>query len=266
MTQALEDRTILSADSAPSGHRIRFEDSPRRVRAVLDGVAIADSKRVKLLHETGHLPVYYFPMDDVRMDLLELTSRTTRCPYKGDASYWTVRAGGRVAENAVWGYREPIPERADIKGYVAFYWNAMDAWYEEDEEVFVHPRDPYKRVDVLHSSRHVGIVLAGETVADTHRPRLLFETGLPTRYYIPKLDIRMELLEPTDKTTRCPYKGVASYWSVKVGDQVFKDIVWSYPTAVPECPKIENLLCFFNEKVDIYVDGELMERPKTHWS
>jgi uncharacterized protein (DUF427 family) len=266
MAQAIEDRIIRSVDSAPTGHRIRFEDSPKRVRVVLSGVAVADSKRVKLLFETGHLPVYYFPMDDVRMDLLESTDKSTRCPYKGDASYWTVRVGDRVAENAVWGYQDPIPERADIKGYVAFYWNLMDAWFEEDEEVFVHPRDPYKRVDVLHSSRHVRIVLAGETVADTHRPRLLFETGLPTRYYIPKLDVRMELLEPTDKTTRCPYKGVASYWSVKVGDQVFKDIVWSYPTTVPECPKIENLLCFFNEKADIYVDGELMERPKTNWS
>jgi uncharacterized protein (DUF427 family) len=266
MAQALEDRIIHSGDSAPSGHRIRFEDSPKRVRVVLGGVAVADSKRVKLLFETGHLPVYYFPIDDVRMDLLECTDKSTHCPYKGDALYWTVRVGDRTAENAVWGYRDPIPERADIKGYVAFYWNPMDAWYEEDEEVFVHPRDPYKRIDVLHSSSHIRVVLAGEIVADTHRPRLLFETGLPTRYYIPKLDVRIELLEPTDKTTRCPYKGVASYWSVKIGDQVFKDIVWSYPTAVPECPKIENLLCFFNERADMYVDGELMERPKTHWS
>lgn len=266
MARKLEDRTIDSGTPSRTGHRILFEDSPRRVRAVLNGVAVADSTRVKLLHETGHLPVYYFPMDDVRMDLLEATDRHTNCPYKGDASYWTVRVGDRRAENAVWGYPEPIPERSDIAGYVAFYWSAMDAWFEEDEEVFVHPRDPYKRVDVLHSSRHIRIILAGETVADTHRPRLLFETGLPTRYYIPKLDIRMELLEPTSKMTRCPYKGVASYWSVTIGDQVFKDIVWSYPTTVPECTKIENLLCFFNEQVDIYVDGQLQQRPKTHWS
>jgi uncharacterized protein (DUF427 family) len=200
------------------------------------------------------------------MDLLEPTEKTTHCPYKGDASYWTVRVGERVSENAVWGYQDPIPERTDIKGYVAFYWNKMDAWFEEDEEVFVHARDPYKRVDVLLSSRHVRVVLAGETVADTHRPRLLFETSLPTRYYIPKLDVRMDLLEATDRTTRCPYKGQAVYWSVKVGDQVFEDIVWSYPTTIPECPKIADLLAFYNERADIYVDGELEERPKTHWS
>jgi uncharacterized protein (DUF427 family) len=229
-------------------------------------MTIVDSKRVKLLFETGHLPVYYFPVDDVRMDLLEPTDRSTHCPYKGQASYWTVRAGGRMAENAVWGYQDPLPERTDIKGYVAFYWNKMDAWYEEDDEVFVHARDPYHRVDVLNSSRHVQVVIDGETVADTQRPRLLFETGLPTRYYIPKLDVRLDLLEPTDTTTRCPYKGVASYWSVRVGDQVVKDIVWGYPAPIPECSKIENLLCFFNEKVDIYVDGELMQRPRSPWS
>jgi uncharacterized protein (DUF427 family) len=266
MTFALEDRNVDSAGPAPAGHRIHFEDSPRRVRAVLGGVVIADSRRIKLLLETRHLPVYYFPMEDVRMDLLELTDRSTHCPYKGDASYWTVKVGDRAAENAVWGYRDPIPERDDIREYVAFYWNAMDTWYEEDEEVFVHARDPYKRVDVLHSSRHVRVVLAGETVADTRRPRLLFETSLPTRYYIPRLDIRMDLLAPTDTTTRCPYKGVASYWSVRIGDQVFKDVVWSYLAPVPECSKIERLMCFFNEKADMYVDGELMERPKTQWS
>jgi uncharacterized protein (DUF427 family) len=253
-------QTLKHRESTAS-HQILFEDSPRRVRVVSGNVAVADSKRVKLLLETGHLPVYYFPLDDVRTDLLEPTDHVTHCPYKGDASYWTVSVGERVAENAVWGYLDPIPERADIKGYVAFYWNKMDAWFEEDEEVFVHPRDPYKRVDVLHSSRHVRVVLAGETVADTHRPRLLFETSLPTRYYIPKLDVRMDLLEPTARTTRCPYKGQAVYWSAKIGDQVFENVVWSYPTAIPECPKIAGLLAFYNERADIYVDGELEEKP-----
>jgi uncharacterized protein (DUF427 family) len=142
----------------------------------------------------------------------------------------------------------------------------MDSWFEEDDEVFVHPRDPYHRVDVLNSSRHVKVVVEGEVVAETHRPRLLFETGLPTRYYFPKLDVRLELLEPTDSVTACPYKGQARYWSVRVGDHVVKDLVWSYPTTIPECPKIENLLSFYNEKVDLYVDGELQVRPKTPWS
>ena len=246
---------------------MRLESSPRRVRAIFNNETIADSTRVMLLHETKHVPVYYFPIGDVRMDLLAPTDKKTHCPLKGEASYWSVTVGERVAENAVWGYPNPIAECPDISGYVAFYWNKVDAWYEEDDEVFVHPRDPYKRVDVLNSSRHVQVVLGGETIAETRRPRLLFETGLPTRYYIPKVDVRMDLLESSDTRTRCPYKGEAVYWSVRVGDQVEEDIAWSYPAPIPECPKIENLVCFFNERVDaVVVDGERTEVPETPWS
>ena len=171
-----------------------------------------------------------------------------------------------VARNAVWSYQDPLPDRADIKGRMAFYWHRMDAWFEEDDEVFVHPRDPYHRVDVLSSSRHVRVAVAGETVADTRRPWLLFETGLPTRYYIPKADVRMDLLVPTDSQTRCPYKGKARYWSARVGDTLEPDIAWSYPFPIPECPKIANLVAFYNERADIWVDGELQPRPKTPWS
>jgi len=266
MKQTLDHLEEKIVETVPTEHRIRLEGSPRRVRAVVGGMTIADSTGVKLLYETGHLPIYYFPLSDVRLDLMERSAKRTHCPYKGDASYWTMKIGDRVVEDALWSYEDPIPERADIKGYGAFYWNKMDSWYEEDDEVFVHARDPYHRVDVLNSSRHVRVVLGGETIADTVRPRLLFETRLPSRYYIPKLDVRMDLLQPSDTTTRCPYKGIASYWSVSVGDQKFKDIVWSYPAPIPECPKIENLLCFFNERADIYVDEGLQDRPKTHWS
>jgi len=267
MTEALEDRAIEIEKGARPDRVIEIEESPRRVRVMLGGQTVADSKHVMLLREERHLPVYYFPLDDVRMDLMAPSEHRTHCPYKGEASYWTVKVGEREAENAMWSYQDPLPERADLKRYGAFYWDRMDAWFEEDDEVFVHPRDPYHRVDVVNSSRHVRVVIGGETVADTKRPRLLFETHLPTRYYIPKLDVRMDLLEPSQTTTRCPYKGKASYWSVRVGDRVFEDIVWGYEAPVPECPKIENLLCFFNEKVEaIYVDGELLPKPKTPWS
>ena len=142
----------------------------------------------------------------------------------------------------------------------------MDSWYEEDDEIFVHARDPYTRVDVLNSSRAVRVEVDGKVVAETKRPRLLFETGLPTRYYIPKQDVRMDLLERSESTTRCPYKGVASYWSLRLGNKHYQDLVWSYEAPIPECPKIENLLCFYNEKVDLYIDGERQDRPHTHWS
>jgi len=142
----------------------RWEDSRRRVRVVFADMTIADSKRVMLLHEFGRLPVFYFPMEDVRMDLMEATDHHTSSPLKGEASYWTIRVGNGVAENAAWSYLDPLPGGPRIKGYVAFYWNKMDAWYEEEERVFAHARDPYKRVDILPSSRHVRVVLGGVDV------------------------------------------------------------------------------------------------------
>ncbi|MFQ5614639.1 MAG: DUF427 domain-containing protein [Anaerolineae bacterium] len=266
MTQADDTQRVVDEMFIPD-HRVEVEPSPRRVRVVFGGETIADSTQVLLLRESGRLPVYYFPQGDVRMDLLEATDHRLHSPHKGDAVYWTVRVGDRVAENVVWGYPDPAPGGPDLRGYVAFEWDKMDAWFEEDEEVYVHPRDPYKRVDALRSSRHVRVVVGGETVADSRRPVLLFETGLPTRYYIPKNDVRMDLLVPSETRSQCPYKGRASYYSVKVGDRVFEDLVWYYPFPIPECPRIENLLCFFNEKVEaLYVDGELQPKPQTPWS
>jgi len=254
------DTSVLKA------HTLYFEDCPKRVRAVFNGETVADSRRVKILHETGHLPVYYFPEEDLRQDLLESSNHTTHCPFKGDASYRSVRVGDRVAENALWSYPEPIDSAPPLVGYAALYWHKMDHWYEEDEEVFVHPRDPYHRVDVLDSSRRVRVLVNGEVVAATDRPKLLFETGLPTRYYIPPEDIRMEKLVPSDTKTQCPYKGVASYWSVDAGGERVEDLIWSYQEPIPEASKIKSHLCFFDERVDLEVDGEEQPRPQTQWS
>src|SRR5918997_1670437 len=209
------DKTFNFEVRPPGDHVLFFEDSPRRVRVMFGGETVADSRRVKLVHEQGHLPVYYFPRDDVRMDLLEATDHTTHCPAKGDAVYWSGRGGDGFVENPVWASPEPIDSAPPLDDYLAFYWKKMDHWYEEDEEVFVHPRDPYHRIDVLQSSRHLKVRVNGEVVAETERPKILFETGLPSRYYIPPEDVRMDLLEGSEKTTRCPYKGVASYYSVE---------------------------------------------------
>ncbi|MGH9304719.1 MAG: DUF427 domain-containing protein [Acidimicrobiales bacterium] len=264
MTELLEDRST-SRDTKEQS--IRFESCPKRVRVRFAGVVVADSRRVLTMFETSHLPVYYFPIEDVRTDLTSKTGHSTRCAYKGDASYYSVTVGDKTAENAIWRYEAPLDTApSELAGRMAFYWGKMDAWFEEDDEVYVHPRDPYKRIDVLNSSRHVQVHVAGECVADTARPRLLFETNLPTRYYIPRLDVRLELLERSPSSSRCPYKGVAEYFSVRIGENLVTDIVWSYPLPIPECPKIENLMCFYNEKVDIYVDGELIDRPSTPWS
>ncbi len=240
-------------------HRIRIEPSPRRVRVEFGGERVADSTSMALLHEAGRPPVYHFPVGDVRFDLLSATDHSTHCPYKGHARHWSLAAGGRVSENAVWAYPDPYDEMAalGLQGYCAFYWDRVDRWYEEDEEIFVHPRDPYKRVDAVPSSRAVRIVVGGETVAETRSAHFVFETGLPTRHYIPREDVRMDLLEPSASSTRCPYKGIARYWSTTAGGERREDVAWSYEDPVPECPKIRNLICFYAEKVDaVLVDGE----------
>ena len=248
-------------------YKVLLEPSPRRVRVKFNGEWIADSSKAQLLFETRHLPVYYFPRGDVRMDRMTPTDHHTFCPYKGRASYWTLHVGDKLSENAVWGYPDPYDEVPALAELVAFYWDRVDHWFEEDEEIFVHPRDPYKRVDVVASSRPVQVIVGGEVVAETRRARFLFETRLPTRYYIPPEDVRMDLLVPSDKATACPYKGKARYWSVKIGGKVFPDIVWSYPDPIAECPKIKGLFAFFNEQVDeIRVDGVALPRPLTKWS
>jgi uncharacterized protein (DUF427 family) len=266
MAKALEDQVLTQLDDRrPIEKDLQFEPTARRVRVMFGGATIADSRAVMLMIEKRRLAVYYFPIKDVRQDLLVETDYRGQHAGRGEATFYSVKVGNKVAEKAAWRYLNP--ERPELKDYIAFYWDKMDAWFEEDDEVFVHPRDPYHRVDVLNSSRHVKVIVGGEVVAESRRPRLLFETGLPVRYYIPKVDVRLDLLMPTNTSTRCPYKGKASYWSVNVKGKEFKDIVWGYPAPIPECSKIENLLCFYDEKVDaVYVDGEQQQRPVTPWS
>jgi uncharacterized protein (DUF427 family) len=263
-TQTTVSHVPAAAERARLRDGVHIELSPRRVRAYFDNQLLADSQNVLLVFETKRPPVYWFPTADVRMDLLALKE-----PATGAASgtqRWRANTGGRVADNIAWDYAEPSGDLAPLRGHIAFYWNAIDAWYEEDEEVFVHPRDPYTRVDTVHSSRKVRVEVEGTVIAETNRPVVLYETGLPTRYYIPKLDVRMDLLEATETVTHCPYKGAASYWSLKIGAKTYPDFVWSYPRPIPEIPKIENLLCFYNEKLDIYVDGVRQERPISPFS
>jgi uncharacterized protein (DUF427 family) len=225
------------------------------VRGVLGGETVVDSCHVALLHETGYLPIWYFPRSDVRFDLLEETEHTTHCPFKGDASYWTIRVGGKVAENKVWGYPEILPGTPPITDRVAFYWDAVEHWYEEDEEVFVHPRDPYHRVDLVPSSRNVRISLDGDVLAESSRPLACFETNLPTRWYLPKSDL-VAGFEATTRSTRCPYKGIASYWSVGGNE----DIGWSYEDPIVTAAALRGLVAFYDEVVDVDIDGERQER------
>jgi uncharacterized protein (DUF427 family) len=243
-----------------------WEPVPQRVRAIVADETVADSKRMMLLHETGHLPVYYFPDDDLRADLLEESSRTTYCPHKGTARYWSVRVGDRFVPDAVWAYPEPIAPAAFLAGHVALEWDAFDEWFVEDVQAFGHPRDPYARIDVYETTRHVRVLRDGEVLADSRRAKVLFETVLPPRYYLPIDDIRTELLEPSPTRSRCAYKGSASYWHVRVGDRLLEDLVWSYPDPQHDGEPVRDLYCFFNERVDLELDGEVQKRPRTQYS
>jgi uncharacterized protein (DUF427 family) len=242
--------------------RIKIERSAKRVRGYLGGKLAVDSAQPVLVWEKPYYPTYYFPIADVRADLTP--DGGAHSPSRGEAVTYTVAVGNRRAEGGALRYPDsPIEE---LRGLVRFEWDAVEAWFEEDEEVFVHPRDPYSRIDILPSSRHVRVEVAGVTVADSISPRLLFETGLPVRYYLPQTHVRMDLLEHSDTVTHCPYKGSAEYWSVRAGDDLHHDLVWGYRAPVPESQKVAGLVAFYNEKVDIYVDGVLQERPRTPFS
>ena len=247
-------------------YRTEFERSPRWVRVYFNRQVVAGSREMMLLRETNHLPLYYFPKKDVRMDCLQPSNHTVHSDLKGEGIFWHVQVGDKTANNAAFTFRNPPGNGPKLEDHIAFEWKKMDAWFEEDEEVFVYARDPYKRVDVLPSSRRIKVVVDGITVADTKRPWLLFETGLPIRYYIPSHDARMDLLVPSDTVTSCPYKGEANHYSIKIGDKLHKDLAWYYRYPTLACSKIQGLLGFLNEKVDIYEDDKLLPRPKTPWS
>ncbi len=184
----------------------------------------------------------------------------------GVAELYTVKVpGGSEAEFAA--RKFPASPARQLHDAVRFEWTAMGEWLEEDEPVYTHARDPHTRVDILASSRHVRIEIDGVTVAESASPRILFETGLPPRYYLPLTDIRTDLLRSSGTQSHCPYKGTAAYWSVDTGSgPLHKDIVWIYRTPLPESQKIAGLGCFYDEKVDVFVDGVQQRQPHTHFS
>jgi uncharacterized protein (DUF427 family) len=248
---------------ATSRGRVKVAQGHKRVRAYLGSELVADTVRPLLVWEKPYYPTYYLPAGDVRAKLTP-TGATEHSPSRGDAEVLDVVAGGATAPGAGRRYPEsPIPELRDA---IRLEWSAMDERLEEDEPVYTHPRDPYSRVDVLHSSRHVRVELDGELLAETRHPTILFETGLPPRYYLPLPDVRRELLRPSHSATHCPYKGTAGYWSVQVNGKLYEDLVWIYRTPLPESQKVAGLACFYNERVDLVIDGVREGRPATPFS
>ena len=177
----------------PPGWALYLEPTPKRLRVEVGGEVIADSRRAMLLHESGQMPIYYFPPEDVRSEFLEHSDRHTHCPKKGDASYYTIRAGGEVVEAGAWYYPDPLPGAPPmLKDVIAFYFNRMGRWIEEGEEIGVHPRDPYHRIDVMRTDRHIRVSLDGELLAETDRAMALFESNLPARWYMPREDVHAD--------------------------------------------------------------------------
>jgi uncharacterized protein (DUF427 family) len=219
----------------PRGGVQYLEDFPRRIRAFAGGELVVDSLDVKLLHEQHSLPVWCFPRDDVRLDQI------------GDG-------GARIYDDGL------------ARGLVGVRWDAVDQWLEEDEEVIVHPRDPYHRIELRDTSRVVTVMLDGETLAESSEALALFEASLPTRWYLRPADVRAELVPNPAVRTGCAYKGWASYHDVRVGERLEPFLAWHYQDPLTGMERVQGRICFFNERVDLRLDGEAQERPRTQWS
>ena len=240
------------------------EPAPRRIRAFLAGETILDTTRALYVWEWPNYPQYYIPLDDVRRDLVvrEEHLQQTR---RGPTELHGLRVGDICRPGAAWLLTDSSV--AGLSGTMRFDWAAVDAWFEEDEQVFVHPRNPYTRVDALRSTRSVRVELDGAVLAESSSPVMVFETGIPTRYYLNRTDVHFEHLVPSETVTACPYKGITSgYWSVKAGDGLHRDLAWTYDFPTRQLLPIAGLLAFYNEKVDILLDGQQLARPKTHFS
>ncbi|EHB56427.1 protein of unknown function DUF427 [Mycolicibacterium rhodesiae JS60] len=242
--------------------RGRIEPSPRRVRGYLGSQLVFDTTSARYVWEIPYYPQYYIPSIDVRAEFLRDEDHPQHVQF-GASRMFALTDGSQSYPSAA---RVFDDGDGPVAGLVRFDWAAL-TWFEEDEPIYGHPRNPYVRVDALRSHRHVRIELDGVLLADTASPVLLFETGLPTRYYIDRTDIAFENLEPSDTQTLCPYKGVTSqYWSVRAGERLHDDLAWTYHTPLPAVAPITNLVAFYNEKLDITVDGLAVGRPRTHFS
>jgi uncharacterized protein (DUF427 family) len=240
------------------------EPVPRRIRAFAGGEKVLDTTKALYVWELPYYPQYYIPQADVRGDLLTPHGGVQQTR-QGVAQPHALRAGSQERPHAARLISESTVD--GLAGTFRFDWNAIDAWFEEDEQVFGHPRSPYVRVDALRSSRSLRIEWEGIVLAESRSPVLVFETGLPTRYYLDRTDVSFEHLVPASTVTSCPYKGTTSgYWSARSGELVHEDVAWAYDFPTRQLLPIAGLIAFYNEKVDIVLDGHQLDRPVTHFS
>ncbi len=242
----------------------QIEPAPRRVRAMLGGQVVLDTTRALYLWEWPNYPQYYIPVEDVVAGVLVDENHEQKLS-RGVARRLGLKVGAISRPGAARVYTDA--SLTGLAGHVRFEWDALDAWFEEDEEIFVHPRNPYSRVDALRSTRHVRVELEGVLLAESSAPVLLFETGLPTRYYLDRTAVNFTALEASDTVSACPYKGrTTGYWSIRTPSGLHADLAWSYSFPTAGLGAIAGLVAFYNEKVDIILDGSPLERPRTHFS
>jgi uncharacterized protein (DUF427 family) len=241
----------------------RVEPVPRRVRATLAGETVLDTTRAHYVWEWPNYPQFYIPITDVRRDLLVDEHRRQSSPL-GSVEAYGLRVGHVHRPNAAKMFTDSSVD--ELRGTIRFEWAALDAWFEEDEQVFVHPRNPYVRVDALRSTRPVRVELDGVVLAESSSPVMVFETGLPTRYYFNRMEVNFHHLVPTETVTECPYKGTTTgYWSVQIGETIHRDLAWTYDFPTREVSPIAGLISFYNERVDTFIDGQKLGRPQTHF-
>lgn len=243
----------------PVGH---VEPVPRRIRATLAGKTVLDTNAARYVWEWPYFPQYYIPVEDVDAGVLVDRGRRDSVS-QGNAKLYDLEVDGVVRPDAVKRFEQDAWE--GLSGLLHFSWAALEHWFEEDEEVYVHPRSPYSRVDAIRSTRRVTIELAGVPLAESSSPVLVFETGLPTRYYLNPTEVDFSCLEPSATTTQCPYKGrTTGYWTAHLGGETYRDIAWTYAFPTRQLAPIAGLIAFYNERVDLSVDGERLDRPRTH--
>ncbi len=240
-----------------------IQPAPRRVRGYFAGQLMFDTTQAVYVWESANYPQYYIPVDDVNDDLL-VDEMYEKNQLLGTYMRYGFKVGDREVPKAAKMYTDD--SRDGLAGMVRFEWTALDAWFEEDEQIFVHPRNPYTRVDAIRSTRTVRVELDGVVLAETSSPVMVFETGLPTRYYLNRTEVNFDYLVPSDTVSECPYKGTTGgYWSVQLGPDVHKDLAWSYAFPTGQLLPITGLVAFYNEKVDIVIDGVMLARPVTHF-
>ena len=243
---------------------LHVEPVPRRIRATLAGATVLDTTDALYVWDVPHYPQYYIPRADVDATLLVDEAHAHKLRI-GSAQRYGLGVGDVERPGAARLYTEsPL---AGVAGTFRFEWDALDSWFEEDEEVFVHPRDPFTRVDAIRSTRAVRVELEGIVLAESSSPVMVFETGLPTRYYLNRTEVDFDHLQVTDTVTACPYKGqTTGYWSVRIGATLHEDLAWSYDFPTHQLLPIAGLIAFYNEEVDTILDGIEIERPTTKFS